>query len=335
MLNPGLAQLSPQCLLNYDRAAALAGVLALVIGTAGCASSQPAPLLVQHQAGVTSGDNADRELSLKMVTFNVWGLPSWLTGAPGGRYPRIARELARLDPDIVFLQEAWTAKARKSVPEGPWWIARASGQRSFFQQSGLVVMSRYPIVGGEFYPFNRAAFPDRFVNKGVLKVTVLLADGERLNLWDVHLQDGHRERIRSGQIRKLLSLVQSAQDGQLADLVGGDFNCTPESPLYRELKTRVGPSVQELDGKAPFVTWDNLCAKPGAGRTLDYIFVRARTPLPLPKATSQAVFTAPDLRQRLSDHFGVEAVVILNPVSRLAGVGEFQPPPALLAVTPP
>src|SRR5215472_13595444 len=96
-----------------------------------------------------------------------------MTGAASGRYPRIARELERLDPDIILLQEAWTSNARKAVPtNGLWAIARGAGQHTFFQQNGLIILSKFPIVGGEFYPFSRAAFPDRFVNKGALKVTV-------------------------------------------------------------------------------------------------------------------------------------------------------------------
>ena len=104
----------------------------------------------------------ERGLNLRLVTFNVWGLPSWMTGARSGRYPEIARELERLNPDIILLQEAWTAEARKSAPAtGRWAIARAARQHTFFQQSGLMTLSRFPILGGEFYPFTRAAFPDR------------------------------------------------------------------------------------------------------------------------------------------------------------------------------
>lgn len=64
-------------------------------------------------------------LNLKLVTYNIWGLPSWMTGARSGRYPQIARELKWLNPDVILLQEAWTADARKSAPVGSQWsIAR-------------------------------------------------------------------------------------------------------------------------------------------------------------------------------------------------------------------
>jgi endonuclease/exonuclease/phosphatase family metal-dependent hydrolase len=292
----------------------LLAILLLMVEGGGCASRRPAPLLVQHRAQqVVPLSNTASELNLKLVTYNVWGLPSWLTGAQPGRYPRIARELERLDPDIILLQEAWTDKARKAAPnDGRWSSARAARQHTFFQQSGLVTLSKFPIIGGEFYPFSRAAFPDRFVNKGILKVTVQLQDGRVLNIWNVHLQDGGSAEIRRSQLREVESHVLAAEDGQIADLVGGDFNCTPDSAFVHELEDSLGPSVQQLGGVDPFVTWDDLSTKPGKGQTLDYIFVRERTRFENVQATAQVAFTAANLKQRLSDHLGIEAEVKLS-----------------------
>jgi endonuclease/exonuclease/phosphatase family metal-dependent hydrolase len=243
-----------------------------------------------------------------------------MTGAPSGRYERIARELGRLDPDFAFLQEGWTRKARKSAPgDGCWCIARAAGQHTFFQQSGLVTLSKFPIVGGEFYPFSHAAFPDRIVNKGVLKVSVRLPAGDILNVWNVHFQDGGSAKVRISQVREFLALVEKANDGQVADLVGGDFNCTPDSALYRELEGVLGPCVQEMNGREPFVTWDDFCRGHNGGETLDYIFLRGRTVVPLVTSAPCPVFAGHTQSERLSDHLGVEAEVSLAPATALAG----------------
>jgi endonuclease/exonuclease/phosphatase family metal-dependent hydrolase len=294
--------------------------LVLAIQTSGCISHRPAPLLIERQAREPEGSQTRAELQLKVLTFNIWGLPSWMTGARRGRYPQIARELQRLDPDIILLQEAWTAKARKAAPQdGRWSIARAAGQHTFFQQCGLVTLSKFPVVGGEFYPFSRASFPDRFVRKGVLKVTVRLPGGRLLNVWNVHLQDGGTIAVQRSQIRELLSHVEAAQDRQIADLVGGDFNCTPESPLWRELQNALGPSVQELGEVEPFLTWDGLSSKPGAGQTLDYIFMRQCSSFQEVQAVPRLVFAAKNLEQRLSDHLGIEAEMSLSPAPSLAG----------------
>lgn len=256
---------------------------------------------------------------LKLVTFNVWGLPSWMTGARSGRYHEIARELERINPDIVLLQEVWTAKSRKCAPaDRQWFIARAAGQHTFFQQSGLMTLSKFPILGGKFYPFSRAAFPDRFVNKGVLKVTLRLPGHKLLNVWNVHLQDGGSLEIRQSQVRELLAHVKAAEDGQIADLVAGDFNCTPGSSLCRELEDSLGPSLQQLGGGKTFVTWDGLSTRHGNGQTLDHIFVHPRTVFPRLQSKPQVVFGSGSFAERLSDHFGVEAVLTLSRDTRLA-----------------
>jgi endonuclease/exonuclease/phosphatase family metal-dependent hydrolase len=265
--------------------------------------------------------SSENGLGLKLVTYNIWGLPSWMTGARAGRYSPIARELKRLDPDVVLLQEAWTTEARRAAPaDGRWAVARAAGQHTFFQQSGLVTLSKYPILGGEFYPFSRAAWLDRFVNKGALKVTVQLPGKQVLNVWNVHLQEGGSAEVRRSQIRELVAHVRGAEDGQIADLVGGDFNCTPQSPCYRELADALGPSVRQPGGADPFVTWDGLSSKPSAGETIDYVFIQPRTTCKTLQAVAHVAFTAPGRELRLSDHLGIEAQVDLSPAPILTGV---------------
>jgi len=313
-------------------------VLLFVIGTSGCASHRPAQLQLQPPARVSPLRNTETAQSLRLLSYNIWGLPGWMTGARSGRYPQIARQLERMNPDIILLQEAWTARARKSAPAtGSWWTARAAGQHTFFQQSGLMTLSKFPIIGGEFYPFSHAAFPDRLVSKGVLKTTICLPDGSILNVWNVHLQEGGPAAVRRSQVQELVSHVEAAEDGQIADLVGGDFNCTPESPFFRELQQALGPTVYELGGEKPFVTWNNLSAKPGAGQTLDYIFVREHQVQQSVEAFSRVAFTSPSPAQQLSDHLGLEAVVRFSPAAGLAGLDGpiFQPAPIRVVASRP
>lgn len=324
------------CLGHLARAAGLLAVALFFIGITGCASHRPAYLLLRPPVCVSPLRNTVGGQSLRLLSYNIWGLLGWMTGARSGRYPQIERELERLDPDILLLQEAWTAKARKSAPtNGGWWIARAAGQHTFFQQSGLMTLSKFPIIGGEFYPFSRAAFPDALVNKGILKTTIRLPIGSILNVWNVHLQEGGAVAVRWSQVQELVARVQAAQDGQIADLVGGDFNCTPESPLYRELEQALGPTVYELGGDKPFVTWNKLSAKPSAGQTLDYFFVRTR-PLQSVEASARVALTGSSPAKQLSDHLGLEVVVKLSIDAALVGseAPPFQPGPIRVAAFP-
>jgi len=278
----------------------------------GCRSYAPCSLAIRPSAlPPTVMTVADaRTIDLRMVSFNVWGLPGWMNGAPADRYARIAQQLEQLHPDLVLLQEVWTKKAMGSSPAGrEWSTAWSLGQASIFQENGLLTASRHSILGGQFYPFRAAALPDSLVKKGALKVTIELAGGFRLNVWNVHLQAGGKDAIRSRQIAELVRWVQAAKDGQIADVVAGDFNCTPQSPQYQTLLQQIGPSVQAISGELPFTTYDGLSTRLGAGQTLDHTFIRLGSDVEEIKASLRVVFTAKRMKDRLSDHLGVETAL--------------------------
>src|SRR5262249_2429312 len=112
VINRRLHQLGTQLLDKLAPLTVTLAVLVLALQTSGCASQRSAPLLITPQTMTARPVDPGDGCNLKLVTYNIWGLPSWMTGARHGRYRQIARELERLDPDIILLQEAWTANAR-------------------------------------------------------------------------------------------------------------------------------------------------------------------------------------------------------------------------------
>jgi endonuclease/exonuclease/phosphatase family metal-dependent hydrolase len=309
----------PNFLPLYLLSTYVAGIA--ILGT-GCASYAPRPLVV-HQSTLPAAIKVGNfgTIDLRIVSFNVWGLPGWMNGASAQRYSLIARQLEELQPDLVLLQEVWTKEARASAPSGRQWsTAWSSGQANFFKENGLLTISRNPILGGEFHPFHASAFPDSLVKKGALKVTIQIGDGLRLNVWNVHLQAGLADTTRSRQITELVHWVQDAHDGQIADLVAGDFNCTPDSPQYQTLFQQIGPSVQSISGEPGFTTFDGLSSKPGAGETLDHAFIRILSSVEGVKASPRPIFTAESMKDRFSDHLGVEVALRLS-LSTHAGPG--------------
>lgn len=330
LIKPLRRNFVPNSLASALLAAFVAGVA--ILGN-GCASYAPRSLVIrQSTLPMVMTVWNPRTIDLRIVSFNVWGLPGWMNGGSENRYPRIAEQLEELQPDLVLLQEVWTKNARASSPAGrEWSTAWSSGQANFFKENGLLTISRHPILGGEFHPFRAAALPDSLVKKGALKVTIKLADGFRLNVWNVHLQAGGADAIRSRQVAELVNWVHAAQDGQIADVVAGDFNCTPESQQYQALLQQIGPSVQAISGEPGFTTFDGLSTRSGAGQILDHAFIRILSAVEGVKASPRAVFTAQRMKDRLSDHLGVEIALqfALSPQPR-GGFGSFAsgPPPA-------
>lgn len=286
-------------------------LLVLALMASGCQHARSRPAAIRHHPEVSTTARQS-EADIALLTYNIWGLPSWLTRASSGRYARISRELSDREPEIVLLQEAWLSSARKALPQlGAWSVARGPRCTWFGRPSGLVTLSKYPIISGTFHPFEARAWPDSIVRKGALKVTIDLAQGRRLNIWNVHLQAGAREDVRVRQIEQLGTWIHESDDGQIVDLIAGDFNCTPDSAEYERLTVLLGWDVHSLTGQRHFVTFDGLSRDPAQAKTLDYVFIRPKASVQLVPALPQVVFTADHLKDRLSDHLGIHVTMNL------------------------
>lgn len=293
------------------------GLLALAAG--GCVSGRPWPMRIEGgPAAVNWENNGADAASLSVTTFNVWGLPAWINGASPSRQARIARALEELGSDVVLLQEVWTHQSYEVLAQHgkgdsrTWWTAAARRKGSFLGQNGLLTLSRYPIESAGLRPFTAASLPDSLMRKGALRVTLAIRPGQRVNVWNVHLQDGGPPRVRAHQIGELVRWIEEADDGQIADIVGGDFNFTPDSEEFRRFVSAVGFSVHQLAKSAPLPTWDGLRPAPGGGETLDHIFVKPRRAEEKITAQPRRLFWAARREERLSDHMGVEALLTIR-----------------------
>lgn len=288
----------------------------LSVLASGCLSGPPTAVQIQT-GGPTALCEQDSLAppSLKVTTFNVWGLPSWLNGASPDRYGKIAHELTQLGSDVVLLQEVWTRRCFDALSEQAkgagrtWWAASARRKHGLLGQNGLLTLSRFPVVGAVFRRFSSARLPDSLMNKGALKVTLAIRPGQRVNIWNVHLQDEASGGVRSRQMAELVRWVKEAEDGQVADIVGGDLNFTPASGEFQQFVAAIGPSVHQLANAVELPTWDGLKLSPQAAPALDHIFVRMRQPADELRARPRRIFTASRREDRLSDHMGVEALV--------------------------
>ena len=238
------------------------------------------------------------------------------------------QDIERRHPDVVLLQEVWTKSAMAAAPADAHWSVAQAPSANFFRRNGLMVLSRLPIAGAEFRAFNKAAFPDALVRKGALKVTVQSAPGQRLNIWNVHLQNDAPE-VRLSQIMQLAEWVRGAEDGQTADVVGGDFNSTPDSAEFQTLSRELGQTAHQIAHVAFSPTYDGLSTDPKMAQTIDYVFIRPRRPINIIEATPSLALTNANLGERLSDHVALEVALRFQaqkpPVARDLAAGLTQP----------
>src|SRR5579885_361011 len=111
---------------------------------------------------------------LRVATYNVWGLPSPLL-RHGDRFRELPAAINRLDADVVLIQEAFTSKAKAlaSLPRFPYHAWGPSSRFLHFS-SGLLVLSRFPIVQTARITYKACGGFDCFAYKGAVYVTVLV-----------------------------------------------------------------------------------------------------------------------------------------------------------------
>ena len=222
------------------------------------------------------------ETRLRVVTWNIW----WRYGPWERRRPAIAATLARLDADVIALQEVWGDGTTNLAAE----LAAELGYHHVFESSmeregigfGNALLSRWPMVRTE----STMLHGQQETGEGRLALFAEI-DGPRglLPVFCTHLnwkyQHGH---IRQRQAADLARFVDRMGPGTFPPIVCGDFNAEPGSEEIRMLTGLTTCPVEGLvfhdawnwaDGGGPGHTWDN--ANPYVGskfepdRRIDYI----------------------------------------------------------------
>ena len=273
---------------------------------------------------------------LRVATINVWNKSGpWLS-----RLPPIRRELERLQPDIVGLQEVLRFRPQ-AAPEMPLTaqndqlteIADGLGYQIAYSAAsdygqglkfGNAVMSRHPIVAEQSFQLPGSESGE---TRSLLYALCQTPDGS-LPVFVTHLNwKFHHGSIRQRQVAFIAARVAELSPiggSELPPVLLGDFNAVPDSDEIRFLtglcalegKTVYFTDAWAFAGEGPGYTFDR--ANPYAAkahepsRRIDYIFVRGPDrrfrgePLRV-----ELAFNSPELAGAEpvwpSDHFGLVA----------------------------
>jgi endonuclease/exonuclease/phosphatase family metal-dependent hydrolase len=297
---------------------------------------------------------------ISIMSYNVHGLPWPFTH---GR-PRALREIgARLaamrtegnQPHLVLLQEAFSRDAKAIAREagypyaatgpgrGERWRARPdAGEVQFiradnklkgegdgtFEDSGLLVLSDYPILDIKRAPYLRFACAgyDCLANKGMLLVRVAAPGAtEPLTVVDTHMNSRGASGVppqRSDvayalQAEELRDFVSANVPANAPAIVAGDFNIKRDA--YRRAMITGGSGV--LSGAQDAIRTalsgsgaldDKAAVETIANRGADWLFARggAGTKLTLEKVS--VPFGKEPNGKSLSDHYGYVAYYALS-----------------------
>ncbi len=131
-------------------------------------------------------------------------------------------------------------------------------QKSFFGagiNSGLLILSKYPVMESEAFCFSKRSGSDIFANKGVLYAKILIGEKDQyVHVFNTHLQSHDYPKARAHQRQELFEFVTNIV-GQDKDyirpvIIAGDFNIrSGPHDLWLEsfLKPSDKASLQEKD----------------------------------------------------------------------------------------
>ncbi|KAI8329080.1 Endonuclease/exonuclease/phosphatase [Chlamydoabsidia padenii] len=183
---------------------------------------------------------------LSILSLNCWGLYV-VSKKRKFRLNAIAEAIQQASYDIVTLQEVWVHDDYKKLkscvstklPHAKYFYSGALG-------SGLVILSRFPIIQTSYYQYTLAGRPlkvfhgDYYVGKGCASACLEHPIVGIIQVFTTHLHAGYGKSDeyqghRISESWELANLIRSASAQGRQVIVTGDFNSTPTTYNYRLL----------------------------------------------------------------------------------------------------
>ncbi len=222
------------------------------------------------------------ETRLRVISWNIW----WRFGPWQDRAPAITATLAKVDADIIALQEVWAEGtdnfAAKLADELGYHHVYAPGAKLNGVYMGNAILSRWPITAPEI----TALFGQEDADESRVAIYGEV-DGPRgtVPVFCTHLNwMQHHSHIRQKQVTDLARFIASKPKQKIPPLLCGDFNADPHSEEIRMLTGQTTCPVENLvfhdawsfvnPEKSGF-TWDNrnpyVAKELEPDRRIDYI----------------------------------------------------------------
>ncbi|KAK8812209.1 hypothetical protein WA158_007443 [Blastocystis sp. Blastoise] len=257
-------------------------------------------LLKTLQSDLTPVSNSNH---LKIYTQNMWGIPI-ISKLVSTRFQMLAEIIRDKDIDVFCFQEVWSGKDRETIRN----VGEENGYTGFcdfsygpgmpllpnFSGTGLVILSRYPILETFFFPYSINGNPlkiwhgDFYGYKGIGLVR-LKTETSNVDVYITHtIAEYHKDHdeyygCRLSQLYEASKLINSTRKSPLC-LIAGDFNMTPDSFFYTLFVTLVQGiqdcwySLHSNDKQGTYGNNDNIFVGDADIDRLDYLFAIYDTP---------------------------------------------------------
>lgn len=283
------------------------------VGTAACGPGAD----TEPEAGPCGSRPASGGETLKVMTVNLrHDSDDW-----EARFPLIADEIVRLDPDLVGLQEVEIGIGQGQalldlVRErgGPEYHYDQEYKTGFAAAGGegIGVLSRFPIASREAIDLENG--------RPLLLARIEREPGVTIDFYNTHLHHvGDDDDVRLAQATRITTFMEteSACDPVL---LTGDMNDTDDSAaIGRFVEAGLVDTYRDVHGEATAETGNTSSIKLAEGafeqnptRRIDYVFARSSPHVTVTPEDSLVCFKNHDERGLYpSDHLGVMTTVTL------------------------
>ncbi|KAH8380299.1 hypothetical protein KR009_009819 [Drosophila setifemur] len=274
-------------------------------------------------------------LELNILTLNIWGIP-YVSSDRGPRIDAICKELGSGKYDIVSLQEVWAQQDSLRIQKATEAaLPYAHYFHSGVMGAGLLVLSKYPILGTLFHAwsvngyFHRIQHADWFGGKGV-GLCRILVDGQMVHLYNAHLHaeyDNANDEYKTHRVIQAFDtaqFIEATRGNSVLQILAGDLNAQPQDISYKVLLY----TSKMLDSCASDTFRTNECehnsytsaralARNPRGIRIDHIFVRGGDQVNAEILEYQLPFPerVPGEKFSFSDHEAVLAKLKLTRIS--------------------
>ena len=272
-------------------------------------------------------------MKLRVASLNIWALPFGLAPDATERINAIAQHLPSLNADVIGLQEVWTPIARQTLVE----VGKEAGFKAIWHRpmsfggSGLLVLSKLPILESHFTAFSVRGSPERLDHsdyhggKGFIRL-VLGTPAGSIQVINTHLHARYARSlendiylaVRAAQATQIALAINRAQGPVIAM---GDFNLQEGEPEYRILLGLTGlrDAAVETNQRQATISAENPYRRQENGASeerIDYVFARGGPKRGLRIDDAQRIFDDPlefgGREATYSDHAGISVDLVID-----------------------
>lgn len=265
--------------------------------------------------------------TLVLLTWNIYMLPWLIRNNQEKRAKAIGEVLKNEDIDVIVFQEAFHGRAYRIIKEEiknkfPYQYGPGKGG-VIRLNSGIWIVSRYPILRSDTKKYKQQAHADRLAKKSAVFIEIE-KNKQRFQVIGTHLQAQNYllkfRKIRERQFDVIKELCDKYYIKGIPQIIAGDLNTNKkEDHAYCKMIERLDADDGDLCGELKYTANDaqnDIYDEPptGTAELLDYILYR-------PNSTDSKVIKREAIRFRkpwfewkedLSDHYAVKGLILIN-----------------------